>query len=230
LLLIELCQARFILWSGFEWEVLNSNGAAVAPGPNIYGDDATTVWVDGITRNLHLNLHYDTKLNAWICAFLTLRKPLGNGGYRYRATSEVAAFSDPYVALGMGISASPTQFLETQLTRGGNSSNLAPNGRYCLRPSSSINASCMSWNQPTDVQNPVYVTEFLKSRVDFFSTYAGSVQPPFAFWQVENATLVPPVDNMFANVGLWLVNGMTTLAKNATVEVILRNFVHEVIP
>ncbi len=79
-----------MVFSGFEWVVIDSQGGAVAPGPNIYSPN--NVWVDN--EGLHLQIKDNT------CAGVTSKECLGEGTYVFKIIGRPDLFN-PNVVLGL---------------------------------------------------------------------------------------------------------------------------------
>jgi hypothetical protein len=52
---VSAAAAERISWSGYEWTVRSSDGAAQGPGPNIFSDSRDNVFVDS-KGDLHLRI------------------------------------------------------------------------------------------------------------------------------------------------------------------------------
>ncbi len=87
---------RRIQFSGYEWAVKN-HSSKVGPGPNLFSDSASNVWVDDQGR-LHLKI--TKRRGRWYCAEVISTCTLGYGTYRFYLDSAVDAL-DPNVVLGL---------------------------------------------------------------------------------------------------------------------------------
>jgi hypothetical protein len=63
---------------------VKSSAGAVGPGPNVFSDSASNVWVDGSGR-LHLKLTYSK--GRWRCAEVINTQSLGRGRYTFELDS-----------------------------------------------------------------------------------------------------------------------------------------------
>ncbi|MEI7661037.1 MAG: FlgD immunoglobulin-like domain containing protein [Bacteroidota bacterium] len=91
---------RVISWSGLEWVVKKSIGSSpipMGPGPNIFNDNDTMVWVDS-RQKLHLRIARHG--SAWHCSELICKSSLGYKRYSFEAGSRVDLL-DPNVIAGM---------------------------------------------------------------------------------------------------------------------------------
>ncbi len=68
---------KTIEFAGYAWEIKDSDGK-VGPGPNVFSDDGSGVYVD--EEGLHLSLWQQD--GVWKCSEAMLASPLGYGTYR----------------------------------------------------------------------------------------------------------------------------------------------------
>ena len=77
--------AETITWSGYEWKVRSSRGAAQGPGPNIFSDSRDNVFVDS-KGDLHLRIT-QREDKKWVAAEIDLTQSLGYGTYQWELSS-----------------------------------------------------------------------------------------------------------------------------------------------
>ena len=69
---------RQIRFSGYDWIVRNSNTTIVSPGPNLYSNSISNVWIDSLGF-LHLKIRYFR--GSWYSSKLESIASLGYGSY-----------------------------------------------------------------------------------------------------------------------------------------------------
>lgn len=84
---------RHVEFAGYEWEVKESCGCALEPGPCRFTDDAEHLWVDA-DGELHLTIKYRDPY--FYCTEVVLPEHLGYGQYRWDLASDVSDL-DPNV-------------------------------------------------------------------------------------------------------------------------------------
>jgi len=84
---------RTFTWSGRAWRV--KGPGVYEPGPNFYGDSASSSWIDFQNR-LHLTIQ---DLGGWTSSEVALEEPLGYGDYIFTTVGPLDAW-DPNVVLG----------------------------------------------------------------------------------------------------------------------------------
>jgi len=92
--------SRILSWSGLDWVVKRSIGnplIAMGPGPNIFNDHDSMVWVDGQQR---LHLRVARSGNNWHCSELICRSSLGYNRYRFDLAGRVDQL-DPNIIAGI---------------------------------------------------------------------------------------------------------------------------------
>ena len=129
LLAAAAADARTITWSGRSWAVRNTN-APSGPGPNIFSDSASSVWVDA-SGFLHMKVRYDAT-KGWVSSEVFTQASLGAGTYSFTVDAPGDAL-DPNVTVGMFTYRSDTREYDVELARWGNA--LDPtNAQYAVQP------------------------------------------------------------------------------------------------
>jgi len=85
-------------FKGFNWEIKDSGGGMVGPGPNVFVGSADYVWTDN--WGMHMNVRPRNGCGAWASSELTLDHSLGYGTYFFSTVSPVE-YLDPQVVIGM---------------------------------------------------------------------------------------------------------------------------------
>jgi hypothetical protein len=96
-----------ISFAGFEWDVRDSQGKEVYPGPNLF--DPTLVAVDGI--DLKLSIIQDR------ASQVVMTTALGYGSYDFTTRTPVDDLGDPNIVLGMFLYKDDTHELDIEFTR-----------------------------------------------------------------------------------------------------------------
>ena len=122
---------RRIFFSGYEWWV-KSSPYAVGPGPNLFSDSQSSVWVDE-TDQLHLKI--DRKENLWRCAEVVSLSSFGYGTYRFYTKDGEASFNENAV-FGLFTWNDEPDFnhreIDVEFSRWGNPLNL--NAQFVVQP------------------------------------------------------------------------------------------------
>lgn len=122
---------RRIQFSGYEWAVKNHTTRA-GPGPNLFSDSGSNVWVDAQGR---LHLRMTKRRNKWYCAEVISTCSFGYGAYQFYLDSAVDNLN-PNVVLGLFTwSDNPAdnhKELDTEFSRWGDPNN--QNAQYVLQP------------------------------------------------------------------------------------------------
>lgn len=88
--------ATTLTWAGYVWNVTNSAGILVAPGPNYFEETNASV----VGTDLHLEITHTTR---WDCAQITLADAaLGYGKYTWAIDTALAG-EDAHVAVGLTV-------------------------------------------------------------------------------------------------------------------------------
>jgi hypothetical protein len=213
---------RTIKWSGYTWNVKNSHGGAVGPGPNAFSDSTGNVWVDP-KGNLHLKIM--RKNGHWYCAEVWTTAPLGLGTYTFTTVSPVIAFA-PSVVLGeFTWDSFVPQFnfreIDLELSRWGNSSG--PNDQYVIQPYTH-SGNRHQFTLPPRTTGLSQSFDWTTSSVQFVSRQQGpsGAGSRIASWTYSGSDIPQPGTGN-ARINLWLNNG-TPPANGHDVEVVLSHF------
>ena len=106
---VSSSDASRVSFAGFDWDVLDSHGKKVAPGPNVF--DPTLVAVDG--TDLKLSIVRDR------ASQVVLKSSLGYGSYAFTIQTPVDDLGDPNLVLGMFLYKDDTHELDIEFTRWG---------------------------------------------------------------------------------------------------------------
>lgn len=204
---------RTIEFSGYTWQVKSSAGA-VGPGPNVFSDSTSGVWVDGSGR-LHLKITYSK--GRWRCAEVINTQSLGLGRYTFELDSRVDGL-DPNVVLGLFTWSDDPAYanreLDIEFSRWGNAAD-PTNGQYVVQPYDG--AGHLLRVTQAAVASSTHSFDWEPGSVAF----AGSAAAPSA-WTYAGAD-VPPPGSEHARMNLWLFRGAPPTDGRA-VEVVVKRF------
>lgn len=206
-------RVRTLEFSGYTWEVKTSTGA-VGPGPNVFSDSTSNVWVDASGR-LHLKITYSK--GRWRCAEVVNTQSLGLGRYTFELDSRVDAL-DPSVVLGLFTWSDDPSYanreLDIEFSRWGNAAD-PTNGQYVVQPYDGA-GHLQRVTQPA-VPSSTHTFDWEAGSVAF----ASSTAAPSA-WTYAGAD-VPPSGSEHARMNLWLFRGAPPTDGRA-VEVVVKRF------
>ena len=209
---------RQITFSGFTFLVKTSNGK-VGPGPNIFSDDPSNVWVDS---NGMLHMKITRQGNRWNCAEILLTTSPGYGTYRFYLNSPVDNL-DPNVVLGLFTWSDAPEYnhreIDIEFSRWGQAKN--QNAQYVVQPYTDTR-NILRWNQPPNVAQSVQTFQWNASNVKFAS-FAGTNPYGTPYQQITMTNGIPVPGGETARINLWLYQGRAPANKQA-VEVVFSKF------
>lgn len=210
--------ARTLSFAGYTWNVKASGGAAWGPGPNVYSDATSNVWVDEAGR-LHLKITQEA--GVWTCAEVILQNSLGYGSYRYTLDTPVDDL-DPNVVLGLFTWNDDPAFnhreIDIEFSRWGNPLDAA-NAQYTVQPYTA-SANLLRWTLPPGYTSSSHSFRWSSRSVAFLSSSAGN---PLKQWSYTRRAGIPKPGGENARINLWLFQGAAP--QNALpVEVIISKF------
>jgi hypothetical protein len=205
---------RTVTFSGYTWQVKSSAGDVVGPGPNVFSDSASNVWVDSLGR-LHLKIAYSK--GRWRCAEVINSASLGHGRYTFELDSPVDGL-DPNVVLGLFTWSDDPAYanreLDIEFSRWGNAAD-PTNGQYVVQPYD-LGGHLQRFAQPAG-SSSTHSFDWQAGSVAFASATAA----PSA-WTYAGSD-VPPPGSEHARMNLWLYRGAPP-ANGRSVEIVVRRF------
>ena len=218
---------KVISWSGFNWVVKKSIGNpmfSLGPGPNLFNDNDTMVWVDNEER-LHMRI---TKLgNSWHCSELICASTLGYQNYLFDVGSRVDLL-DPNIITGLftwddcaPFALPPDDFyreIDIEFSRWGNQYN--DNAQYVIQPyTASGNLKRFNMNL-SEATHSVHTINWQSDSILFNSDWGNS---SFS-WKYSNPGHIPQPGMENMRINFWLMNGLVP-SDNKNAEVIFNSFV-----
>jgi hypothetical protein len=211
-----------ISFSGHTWWVkLSSN--KVGPGPNLFSDSPSNVWVDNLGR-LHLRI---TKVRGrWYCAEVVSAESFGYGTYRFYLDSPVGTL-DPNAVLGLFTWNDDTtdhnREIDIAFSRWGSSNN--QNSQYVVQPYT-LPQNILRFQLPTTLSQSTHSFEWKVDSVTFKSIRGSNASPPdpsylIQHWKCTSTILHAGGEN--ARMNLWLFRGRAPF-NGQEVEVIVNRF------
>ena len=209
-----------VSFAGFDWDVLDSHGKKVAPGPNVF--DPALVAVDG--TDLKLSIVRDR------ASQVVLKSSLGYGSYAFTTQTPVDDLGDPNLVLGMFLYKDDTHELDIEFTRWGQQES-SHNADYVVQPNPNGQASRKArfWAAP-HAPDTVHTIDFRNDRVRFFSRLRNSTEacaPPAEEFRFHNASEIPVPDGMKVSINLWRFHPKTdgnSVKPKANLTVVFSNF------
>jgi hypothetical protein len=218
---------RVISWSGFDWVVKRSVTTTmmpIGPGPNIFNDNDTMVWVDGQQR-LHLRIAKTS--TDWHCSEVICKESMGYNLYEFEVASRVDLL-DPNVVAGIFTWDDCSQYepapnnyfreIDMEFSKWGNPGN--KNSQYVIQPytiPANINRFTMD---PEGLETSTHSFQWLPGSVLFSSHWGDSSYS----WNYTNQTYLPTPGSENLRINLWLMNG-TAPADGQDAELILNSYI-----
>ena len=202
---------RKISWSGHEWTVKKSldNGPfPVGPGPNIFNDHDSMVWVDNQQR---LHLRIAKKGSEWHCTELICNESKGYGMYRFDVATRVDLL-DPNIIAGIFtwddcalLEQPPDPYfreIDFEFSRWGIPAN--KNSQFVIQPwSKPGNLNRFNMNL-TGIDRSVHLFDWSPEALYFKSTWGTSATS----WTVNASFGIPVPGNENIRINFWLMNGL----------------------
>ena len=218
--------SRTISWSGFDWTVKRSidNGPSVlGPGPNIFNDNDSMVWVDNRQR-LHLRIAKHG--NEWHCTELICKSSEGYNQYAFDIDGRVDLL-DPNVITGIftwddcsTLVQSPNKYyreIDIEFSRWGDPSNI--NSQFVIQPwdkVGNINRYNMNLN---GLDHSIHYFNWTPDTI-YFKSIWGDNSHSWKYYNKENLPL-PGSENL--RINLWLYNGRPP-TDNMNAELVMNSF------
>lgn len=231
------CDTRVLAAWGRAWLVKDSGGAPVGPGPNIFSDSPSNVFLDG---NGALHLRIERRQAKWTTAEVVditadpARSSPGLGAYTFQIQGDLDLL-DPNVVLGLftwDTYASEFNYreIDVEFARWGNAAD-PTNGQYVVQPWDTP-GNLVRITMPPGTQLTTHRFVWAADGIAFRS-WAGNTpvepDPPqlLGFYDYAGDD-VPPPESATANtrMNLWLVNGDAPVNGSAA-EVAVTAFDHE---
>ena len=223
--------SRTVSWSGYEWTVKTSVGAnltPLGPGPNIFNDHDSMVWVDNQQR---LHLRIAKKGNAWHCSELICKSSLGFNHYLFDVGSRVDLF-DPNVIAGIFtwddcslMDHPPNNYfreIDFEFSRWGDPAN--KNSQFVIQPYN-ISGNCNRFNMDlTGLSHSVHSFNWSADSIVFHSSWGNSSYS----WKYSNPAYLPFPGNENIRINLWLYYGRPP-TDNMNTELILNSFLTNIV-
>jgi hypothetical protein len=207
---------RTLSFAGYSWGVKSAPGL-LGPGPNIFSDSPSNVWVDSIGQ-LHLRITY--RDGRWQCAEVFLDRSLGYGTYSFTVASPLSDL-DPNVTLGLFTwDDSPAynhREIDIEFARWGNAGD-PTNAQYVVQPYG-LPGNLTRFVQPLAAPSTHSFTWARKS-VTFASTL--TTGRTIAGWRYSGRD-VPRAGAERTHINLWLNNGAPP-RDGAEREIVLSSF------
>jgi hypothetical protein len=215
---------RTLEFSGYTWNVKDSAGQKVGPGPNYFTADPNHVWVDA-NGSLHLTIAQ--KNGQWHATEVYTDAPLGYGPYTFTVASRVDLLDkNAVVGLFTWDDAAPSvhnREIDIEFSRWGQ--EVGPNAQYAVQP----------------FTNPGNHHPFSMALTGSYSTHSFTWEPdqiafnshqgslPALGAQIESWTYtgadIPAPGTGNARINLWLYNGAAP-SNGQDIEVVIESFQH----
>ncbi len=217
---------RTIVWSGFDWIVKKSVGTTllpIGPGPNIFNDNDTMVWVDNQQR-LHLRI---AKIgNTWHCSELICKSSRGYNRYDFDISSRVDQL-DPNIVAGIFTwdDCSPyaqplNNFFREIDIEFSKWKTLIPNSQYVVQPwDISGNRNRFNMNL-MGIDHSLHSFDWTSDSILFISVWGDSSYS----WKYTNQTYIPLPGNENLRINFWLYQA-TPPSDTMNAEFIVNSFI-----
>ena len=241
-----------LYFSGYYWNIKDSNEGIAGPGPNIFSNSTDNVWVDS-DNMLHLKI--TKRNNRWYCGEVISVKEFGYGKYTFVTASDLTILQEKEV-LGLftwndySFQAEANSEVDIEFARWNQANdsliltysvqpvwfdNAAPYSERTRKPQmqvSKLKSTCthvFEWT-PTLITWKSYSGETISSTTQIAEwSYDNTNQPRTKLegGRVSNPIVIPaPADSTNARINLWLLNGQAP-ANNQETEVVIKSFRHD---
>jgi hypothetical protein len=216
--------ARTITWSGRTWDVKDSGGGAVGPGPNRFSDSAGSVWVD---RRGRLHLRIEARHGHWYSAEIAGTEATGFGTYDWRVVGR-AGDLDPNAVLGLftwdDAPGGHHREIDIEWSRWGRPHGT--NAGFTVQPYTHHGNGHAFDIRPAAGARLTQAFDWRSDHVRFWSIL-GHRPPPATGWVDERWNYdgpdVPAEGEAHPRINLWLFRGAAP-TDGAAVEIVLRSF------
>lgn len=216
---------RKITFSGYEWEVKNSNGRA-GPGNNFFSNDKNSVWVDQMG---HLHLKLKNYNGNWHCAEVVLTKTLGYGKYEFVIDADLDNL-DRNIILGLFTWDDKARHyhreVDIEFARwGSQTTNL--NAQYVVQPYNIGNnryrysvwrSGRETTHSFTWTRDSIHFQSFVSTEENSTANHSSLIQE----W-IYRGSYIPPSRHEKTRINLWLMQGKNPY-DNMETEIIIRKF------
>jgi len=214
---------RVVRFAGHDWLVKGSGRERVGPGPNLFSDRETNVWVDDFGR-LHLRVSRSGK--RWYAAEVVSTESFGHGLYRFYLDTPTHALA-PSVVLGLFTWNDDPAFahreIDIEFSRWSDPANPV-NAQYVVQPYD-LPGNLVSFVQPA-LAPTTHTFDWQPSAVSFRSLVGFAREPStpndvIAEWTYDGD--VPQAGGENARINLWMFRGEPP-ADGRPAEVIVSDF------
>lgn len=196
---------RTLEFSGYTWEVKESELAPVGPGPNYFSNNQEDVWVDG-TGRLHMKIVM--RDGRWYSTEIINTESLGYGSYSFTLAGPFEQVNENIV-LGFFTwdTAAPAfnyREIDIELARWGDPAN--DNAQYVVQPYTTA-GNIFRFDLPANVDSSTHVFTWEADRVHF-RTVRGADRngESIMSWAYTGAD-IPPAGDEQVRINLWLFRG-----------------------
>ena len=202
-----------IMFSGYEWNVKNSNGALWGPGPNLFNDSIQNVWVDS-NGSLHLRITHGLCIDQWYCAEVYSVQSFGYGTYNFTLAPGFETL-DKNVVLGLFTYLDDLNEIDIEFAKWGQETT--NNGQYVLQPSWKPNHIERFEFEPQG-EDSVHGFTWCKNSIDFWS-FSSFFEFNWRYYGLG----IPQPSTEHVNMNLWLMQGLAPSDYTET-EVVIKSF------
>ena len=246
-----LIETGDLYFSGYYWNIKNSDNTQVGPGPNRFSNSSANVWLD--TDNM-LHLRITKRNNQWFCSEVISVREFGYGTYKFVTASDLTTFTEKEV-LGLftwnnySFQTQGNSEVDIEFARwnDGNDSLLltySVQPVWFSNPSPYIERTQKPQMKVSELKGVcTHLFEWTPSLITWKSYRGESVSPGnlIAEWSYDSSNqprnkmegnlvsdpiVIPaPEDSTNARINLWLLFGQPP-ANNQETEVVIKSFQH----
>jgi len=222
----EQLSARQIDFAGVKWNV--KTGGPMGPGPNVWSDDARSVWLDSL--GLHMTIRFSD--GKWYCSEVYTDQFTSYGKHRFLVEGYIDRM-DKNIVLGMFLYANDHAEIDIEYSKWG-SEDYQLVGSFTVQPYSTEGNS-RSFASVLDTALSTHFFDWQPAYVMF-----GSIQglhysaPPSSKkyiqqWLYNGSDNPQQSDNLRTHINFWLMNGLAP-SDFSVMEVIIRDVVQPLSP
>lgn len=216
---VNAVSTRKITWSGYDWTVRTTNQALQGPGPNLFNDSESNVWLDE-NNFLHLKITNDT--NNWYCAEIFSDLSFGYGKYIFKLSPGYTDL-DVNVVVGLFTYLDDQHEIDIEFTRWGDAA--AKNSQYVCQPYY-ISGNQHRFTTEGSSQNAshafTWCEDYIKFHSEYGNTFEGTESTLIEEWFYTGESIPEPSTER-VHLNLWLFQGNVPTNEQEC-EVIIQEF------
>ena len=209
-----------ITFSGYEWEVTESDSAKISPGGNFFSSSTRNVKVD---RRGRLHLKITRRRGNWYCANIALKESFAHNRYIFYVSSRVDRLDRNAVA-GLFAYMDDMNEIDIEFSRWG--MEKFTDGQFTVQPAHG-GGNLERFNLNLKSKRSTHIIDWKEDRIEFSSYMGHTATRPEEKNIINEWTYtgddIPEEDDERIMINLWLYKGVPP-SNNANVRLIIEAF------